>query len=128
MRTTIHRVLAGLAVSGLLFAASVGVAAPRVEKGVLTDSKGITLYTFGNEVAGSGVSLCTGACAANWFAYLAAKGEKAKAGSDLSIVVRSDGQAQWAYKGMLLYRFYDDRKPGEAKGDGLRGVWKVVRP
>lgn len=128
MRTTIHCFLTWLAVAGLLFAASAAVAAPKVDKGLLTDSKGITLYTFGNEVAGSGESLCTGVCAANWFAYLAAKGEKAKAGSELSIVARSDGQAQWAYKGMLLYRFYDDRKPGEAKGDGLRGVWKAVRP
>lgn len=128
MRSTTRRFLAWLAVAGLLFAASVAVAAPKFSRGLLTDPKGITLYTFGNEVAGSGESLCTGVCSANWFAYLAAKGEKAKAGSDLSIVVRSDGRAQWAYKGMLLYRFYDDRKPGETKGDGLRGVWKVVRP
>jgi predicted lipoprotein with Yx(FWY)xxD motif len=128
MRSTTRRFLSGLAVAGLLSVASLAVAAPAFRQGLLTDPKGITLYTFGNEVAGSGESLCTGVCSANWFAYLAAKGDKAKAGSDIGIIVRTDGQAQWAFKGMLLYRFYDDRKPGDAKGDGLRGVWKAVRP
>ncbi|MBN9047139.1 MAG: hypothetical protein J0H18_15955 [Rhizobiales bacterium] len=33
----------------------------------------------------------------------------------------------WAYKGKLLYRYHDDKKAGDVKGDGKGGVWHVVK-
>ncbi|RYE60332.1 MAG: hypothetical protein EOP20_02845, partial [Hyphomicrobiales bacterium] len=34
--------------------------------GALVDAKGMTLYTFDKDVAGSGKSTCNGGCAALW--------------------------------------------------------------
>ncbi|HDR9764226.1 TPA: hypothetical protein QDC44_008515, partial [Burkholderia cepacia ATCC 25416] len=35
---------------------------------------------------------------------------------------------QWAYRGRPLYRWKQDRKPGDAGGDGIGGMWHVARP
>ena len=35
---------------------------------------------------------------------------------------------QWAMKGMPLYFFAGDGAKGDAKGDGVKGVWDAVQP
>jgi len=53
----------------------------------------------------------------------------ASASGDLSVIERSDGTKQWAYKGKPLYVWFDDKKPGDAGGDGMnRGIWRIARP
>mgnify|MGYP006194362377 CR=1 FL=1 len=53
----------------------------------------------------------------------------AKAAGDYSLIVREDGQQQWAYKGRPLYRWANDKKPGDRSGDGFRGgVWHLAKP
>ena len=49
------------------------------------------------------------------------------AGTELLLVDRSDGTKQWAYDGKPLYFFVKDTKPGEAMGDGMKGVWHTVK-
>lgn len=94
--------------------------------GMLTDSAGMTLYTFDRDAAGSGKSACNGPCAGNWPPLMASDG--AQAGGDYSVVVRDDGGKQWAYKGKPLYRWIKDQKPGDKSGDGVNNVWNVAKP
>lgn len=91
---------------------------------VLTDSAGMTLYTFDKDTATS--SNCNGGCATNWPPLMAAAGAKAQGG--YTIVTRADGAHQWAYKGHPLYTWIQDQKPGDITGDGFKGVWHVAKP
>jgi predicted lipoprotein with Yx(FWY)xxD motif len=97
----------------------------KVADGVLTNSAGMTLYTFDKDAAGSGKSECNGVCAANWPPLLAAG--DAKASGDYSIITRADGARQWAYKGKPLYLWVKDAKPGDRSGDGFNNAWRAVR-
>jgi len=97
-----------------------------VSNGMLTDSGGMTLYTFDKDVAGNGKSVCNDACAKNWPPFLAKKGETAN--GEYSLVTRDDGATQWAFKGKPLYLWNKDKKPGDMMGDGLNNVWHVVKP
>jgi predicted lipoprotein with Yx(FWY)xxD motif len=48
---------------------------------------------------------------------------------DWPTVTRKDGTRQWACKGMPLYTWIKDMKPGDATGDGAgNGAWKVAMP
>jgi predicted lipoprotein with Yx(FWY)xxD motif len=94
--------------------------------GVLTNSAGMTLYTFDRDAAGAGKSVCHGACATNWPPLMAAA--DSKAAGDYTIITRDDGGKQWAYKGKPLYLWAKDGKPGDKTGDGFNNVWRVARP
>jgi predicted lipoprotein with Yx(FWY)xxD motif len=97
---------------------------------VLTGANGMTLYTFDKDMAGSGKSVCNGACATNWPPLLVMDGEASDktAGGDYSIVTRDDGKKQWAFKGMPLYYWIKDKNPGDRTGDGVNKVWHVAKP
>ncbi|HSU21596.1 ATP-binding protein [Comamonadaceae bacterium OTU4NAUVB1] len=98
----------------------------RTADGVLVGPNGMTLYTFGRDVVGSGKSVCNGPCITNWPALTAPPA--ARTMGDYSVVVRDDGARQWAYKGAPLYYWAKDAKAGDRTGDGVGGVWKVARP
>lgn len=92
---------------------------------VLTDTKGMTLYTFAKDADGK--SACNGPCATNWPPLKA--GADAKAMGDWSVITRDDGSKQWAYKGKPLYAWVKDTKPGDITGDGfLNGAWSLAKP
>ncbi|MBR0826953.1 hypothetical protein JQ596_15515 [Bradyrhizobium manausense] len=107
------------------------VAAPPAKTGttskgaVLTDAKGMTLYTFDKDADGK--SACNGPCATNWPVLKAEAGDKD--GDGYTIITRDDGSKQWAYKGKPLYTFAKDQKPGDITGDGfLNGAWHLAMP
>lgn len=106
-----------LAVSAAAFA-SAGLAA-----GMLTGAKGMTLYVFDKD--SKGTSNCYDACAKLWPPYLATKGEKPM-GEGWTEIKRKDGAKQWAYDGKPLYFYAGDKKAGDAKGEGFKGVWHTV--
>jgi predicted lipoprotein with Yx(FWY)xxD motif len=91
---------------------------------MLTDEKGMTLYTFDKDEMGK--SACVDACAQNWPPLMA--NADAKAEGDLSTIMRADGSKQWAYKGKPLYLWTKDMKPGETTGDGFKDVWHTAKP
>lgn len=91
---------------------------------VLTDAHGMTLYTFDKDTKGK--SACNGKCAVNWPPLMASA--DAKAGKGYSVVTRADGGKQWAYKGMPLYTWIKDKKPGDVTGDGVNKVWHIATP
>jgi predicted lipoprotein with Yx(FWY)xxD motif len=104
-----------------------GEAAPaHVQGGVLVDAKGMTLYTFDKDPANSGKSECVAQCAKAW-PPLAAPSD-AKPVGEYTVITRTDGMKQWAYKGKPLYTWVKDAKPGDMTGDGFRNVWRVARP
>ncbi len=106
--------------------ASIGSAPAQVADGVLTGPKGMTLYTFDKDVAGSAKSVCNGPCATNWPPLMAADADKAS--GEYSIITRDDGSRQWAIKGKPLYYWVKDSKPGDKTGDGFNKLWQVARP
>lgn len=92
---------------------------------VLTDAKGMTLYTFDKDSEGK--SACNGPCATNWPALKAEASDKS--GGGYTIITRDDGTKQWAYKGKPLYTFAKDQKAGDITGDGfLNGAWHLAQP
>ena len=114
---------------GLLAAtgAAAAWAQPVVNGDRLTTRAGLTLYTFDNDVVGSGKSVCNAPCTNIFPPYLVEPG--AAAAGEVSVVTRADGTQQWAWKGRPLYRFYADDKPGDLGGDGMnRNIWHVARP
>ncbi|MBV5292320.1 MAG: hypothetical protein JZU58_08180 [Curvibacter lanceolatus] len=92
----------------------------------LVGPTGMTLYVFDRDAAGSGKSVCNGACATNWPPLKASATDKAR--GDYSVITRDDGQLQWAFKGKPLYHWAKDSKPGDRTGDGFNQVWHTARP
>jgi predicted lipoprotein with Yx(FWY)xxD motif len=90
---------------------------------ILTDAKGMTLYTFDKDA--KGVSNCYDDCATKWPPLMAAA--DAAADGDYTHVARKDGSMQWAYDGRPLYLWQKDKKPGDVTGDGVGGVWHVAK-
>jgi predicted lipoprotein with Yx(FWY)xxD motif len=95
----------------------------RQRAGILVDLKGRGLYNFGGDDIGK--SNCSGQCILLWPPILADAGAQPK--GDFTLVVRDDGQKQWAWKGRPLYRWVSDKKRGDAGGDGVNGMWHLAR-
>jgi predicted lipoprotein with Yx(FWY)xxD motif len=92
---------------------------------VLTNDKGMTLYTFDKD--SSGKSACNGPCANNWPPLIASA--DAKPADGYTVITRESGGKQWAYKGKPLYTWKNDKKPGDITGDGfLNGAWHIAKP
>jgi predicted lipoprotein with Yx(FWY)xxD motif len=92
---------------------------------MLTNDKGMALYTFGKD--SSDKSACNGPCASNWPPLLASADVKLADG--YTVITREGGGKQWAYKGKPLYTWKNDKKPGDITGDGfLNGAWHIAKP
>ena len=97
---------------------------------VLTDANGLTLYTFKNDDASPGKSVCNGNCASTWPPLEASGTPVAASGitGEVTVITRDDGTKQIAYKGHPLYRFAPDKAPGDVNGQGVGNVWFVAAP
>ena len=103
--------------------------APKLHKTVLTNTKGLTLYTLSGETKGK--FICTTAeCLKAWPPLLVTPGTTPKGPVKLGTVKNPEGKTQVTYKGMPVYTFEGDSKKGEANGEGLKdvGVWHAVTP
>lgn len=124
----ISQFIATLAIS----AASLTLAAPamadasaKVSNGALVAANGMTLYTFDNDQAGSGKSVCNGPCAGLWPPVTVGAAEKPS--GEYSVVTRDDGTRQLAYKGKPLYFYKADQKAGDRSGDNFKNIWHIVK-
>jgi predicted lipoprotein with Yx(FWY)xxD motif len=94
---------------------------------VLVDAQGMTLYRLSAEQHGKWI--CTSACVQIWHPLIAPAGASPTGSvSSLGTVKRPDGTVQVTYKGMPLYTFAQDQKPGDAKGQGIKdvGTWNAA--
>ena len=121
--------IATLAISAASMAISVSAVAAdapaKINAGVLVAANGMTLYTFDNDKAGSGKSVCNGPCAGLWPPLMAAASDQP--GGGYSVVTRDDGSRQLAYKGKPLYFYKADQKAGDRSGDNFKDVWHIVK-
>jgi predicted lipoprotein with Yx(FWY)xxD motif len=137
-----RRALAAIAVAGLALAlagtglAAGGAATVKTRHGklgtFLVDGKGRTLYLFEKDKTKK--SRCSGSCAVAW-PPLTTTGKPQAAGSAKASLLgtskRSDGTTQVTYNGHPLYRFVQDKKAGDTKGEGVDAFgaeWYVLSP
>lgn len=99
---------------------------------ILVDDKGITLYLF---VADTGsTSTCYSSCAQIWPPVLTTGAPQAGTGVQASLLgttTRTDGKVEATYGGHPLYYFVQDKKAGDATGQGVNGfggLWWTVSP
>jgi predicted lipoprotein with Yx(FWY)xxD motif len=101
---------------------------PSLGAPVLVDAQGLTLYHLSGEQNGKWI--CTSsACVKVWHPLAApASGTPSGSVGSLGTVKRPNGATQVTFKGMPLYTFVGDTKPGEAKGQGIKdvGVWSAL--
>jgi predicted lipoprotein with Yx(FWY)xxD motif len=97
---------------------------------VLTNGKGLTLYTFAPDKPNK--SVCYSSCAAYWppvkGPVTVAAGVTGVTGK-LGTTRRTDGSLQATYNGHPLYTYIADTAPGQAKGNKLNingGLWFEV--
>ena len=96
---------------------------------ILTDASGRSLYLRTDDERDK--STCSGGCAQTWPPLLTAGDAPAGAGVTADLLgtnSRDDGNTQVTYNGWPLYYYSPDEKAGDAKGQGVGGVWFVVSP
>ena len=111
-----HKLIVSTLLLSSLFSASA------IAADILTNKKGMTLYTFDKDSKDQ--SNCDGGCAAQWPPYMASKTPIVKA--NYGIVIRKDGSTQWSYNGKALYTWIGDTKKGDTTGNGIGGVWHTA--
>jgi predicted lipoprotein with Yx(FWY)xxD motif len=102
--------------------------APSLHKTVLTNIKGMTLYSL--SVEKNGKFICTGSCTKTWPPLLVAAGTQPKGPVALGTIKRPEGKIQVTFKGSPVYTFDGDSEKGEANGEGIKdvGTWHAVTP
>lgn len=128
IKTVMSGVVASLMLVSLAAAATVEVKAKDGIGNYLTDEKGMTLYLFKKDTPGK--SACAGPCVDKWpiFAAEVATVAEGLIAADFAVITRDDGKKQTTYKGLPLYYFFKDVKPGDTAGQGFNTVWYVVAP
>ncbi len=81
----------------------------------------LRLYTYDGDRPG--VSMCYAPCSGAWPPVRAPDG--AEQIGDWTVVPRTDGSPQWAYRGKPVYVRYHDH-PDTPVGDGMDGVWRII--
>lgn len=83
----------------------------------LTDTQGMTLYQFENDLREPGTSTCNDECAVK-FPPLLATDIPEQIPDNWALIEREDGGQQWALNGMPLYRSKMDSHKGADYGQG----------
>jgi predicted lipoprotein with Yx(FWY)xxD motif len=92
----------------------------------LTDGKGMTLYYYTYDA--NGESACNGACVDKWPVFYTPEISVPSplSEADFAAITRSDGAKETTYRGWPLYYWFQDKNPGDKKGEGVGKVWYVV--
>lgn len=129
MKRIILGLAAAMLMTGAAWAADPAMTADSSLGKILVDANGMTLYTFDKDTKGATMSACTDKCIAAWPPLVAPAGAMAEGEWTIVDVTDKDGKAgkMWAYNGMPLYTFVKDKAKGDVTGDGVGGVWHVVK-
>ena len=100
---------------------------PSLGSTVLTDAGGMTLYSLSAEHGGKFVC-ASAACTQIWHPLSAPASGTPSGAASLGTVTRPDGTRQVTYRGLPLYTFAQDQRPGDAKGQGVKdvGTWSAA--
>jgi predicted lipoprotein with Yx(FWY)xxD motif len=101
----------------------------KLHETILVDRKGFTLYSLSAEKHGR--FICTDkVCLSLWKPLVVSRGTKPAGAPKLATIRRPDGRTQVTYRGLPLYTFNEDRKPGDTKGNGFKdvGTWHPATP
>jgi predicted lipoprotein with Yx(FWY)xxD motif len=94
---------------------------------VLTNTKGLTLYSFAPDSPTK--SACYGSCAAYWPPVPGHASAGPGVTGQLATITRTDGTTQAVYDGHPLYTYIGDSAPGQDAGNNLNlngGLWRDV--
>jgi predicted lipoprotein with Yx(FWY)xxD motif len=94
----------------------------------LTAPNGLTLYVSDADTEPNQPS-CLRACAADWppFPGTISPPSAYVNTSEFSLIIRSDGLAQWLYLGKPLYFSALDKKRGDINGEGRDPTWHAAK-
>ena len=95
---------------------------------ILADGQGKTLYYFTLDQYTNGASACDTACAQTWPVFFtdSIRVSSPLNPADFATITRADGSKQTTYKGVPLYFYSGDSKPGDINGSGINKVWYVA--
>jgi len=99
----------------------------KLHRSILVTRKGFTLYSLSAETHGR--FICSNsACLSLWTPLVVPRGSRPTGTPKLASIRRPDGRMQVTYRGLPLYTFTDDKKPGDANGNGFKdvGTWRVA--
>ena len=102
---------------------------PTLHQKVLVNRRGLTLYSLSVEQKGR--FICKDqSCLSLWIPLVIHKGTTPTGALHLGTVRRPDGRTQVSYRGLPVYTFAQDSKPGDVKGNGFKdvGVWRPASP
>ena len=95
---------------------------------ILVNLKGHTLYSLSAEKHGR--FICTdSSCLSVWHPLTVPSGTTPTGPVKLGTLMRPDGGTQVRYRGLPLYTFAPDKKPGQVGGEGFKdvGTWHAAR-
>jgi predicted lipoprotein with Yx(FWY)xxD motif len=95
---------------------------------ILTTATGHTLYSLSVEKNGKFICTKSSGCLALWHPLMIASGAKPVGPVMLGTIKRPEGGTQVTFHGRPLYSFAPDKKPGQAKGEGIKdvGTWHAA--
>jgi predicted lipoprotein with Yx(FWY)xxD motif len=96
-------------------------------KSLLTNAKGLTLYTFVPDSVNK--SVCYGDCASYWPPVPGNMSAGPGVTGKIGTITRTDGTTQATYDGHPLYTYIGDHSPGQAAGNNINlngGLWLDV--
>ena len=97
---------------------------------VIVDKDGMTAYIYTKDTQGSGKSSCTGACLQAWPMITSTSANATGDGvtAKLGTIPTADGGHQVTVDGWPIYTFAKDKAPGDSSGQGVGGVWYMLKP
>ena len=93
-------------------------------KALLTNAKGLTIYTFAPDKVNK--SVCYGDCATYWPPVPGNMSAGPGVTGKIGTITRTDGTTQATYNGHPLYTYIGDHGPGTASGNNINlngGLW-----
>lgn len=107
----------------------ISLALSTTELGETLTSHGWTVYRFEADTPKPPASVCANDCLRAWPPLLTDGTPLQLDGIDPALVGtlnRTDGTVQMTLGGWPLYRFVDDKKPGDTLGENVGGNWSTV--
>jgi predicted lipoprotein with Yx(FWY)xxD motif len=89
---------------------------------LVTDANGMTIYYHDKDEPNK--SRCNEGCSQYWLPVR--PNSAAYTGSSFGVTTRKDGTQQVTFAGKPLYTFFNDKQPGDKKGDGKQGIWHAL--